>query len=127
MALIQSQEEPEAISGRLSSTNAPPQASISVQASESITPVSTVGMHLSRERDARKQRQFSMYMNRKRFALPERGLQPLGKRPVTQHRPPGPSADAGKVSLRVSPHRLERMRSALMLKAQNPMICLIVR
>ena len=127
MALLQSQEELKAISGHLFSTNAPPQASISVQVSDSITPVSTVGMHRIREDDARRQQQFSMYMNKKRFAQPEWGLQPLGERPVTQHRPPGLSADAGNVSLIVSPQRVEGLRSALMLKAQYAMMCSIVR
>ena len=58
-----------------------------------------------------------MYMNKKRFALPERGLIPLGKRPVTQQSAPGLADDAGDVGFRAAHLRLEGLRSALMLQA----------
>ena len=117
MALIQPQEELQAISGRISNTEAPPSALMSLEVLHPMEPVSMEGMHRVEEGDGRKQRQFSMYMNKKRFALPGGGLIPLGKHPVTQHTAPGLSDD-GEMEIRAALPRLRGLRFDAMLKAQ---------
>ena len=126
MALIQPQEELEANSGRHSNTKAPPSAFMSLEMFNPMEPVSTEGIHRMEEGDGRKQRQFSMYMNKKRFALPGVGSTPLGKRPVTQHTAPGLSDDL-KMGIRAAPPHLRGLRFAAMLKAPNFIMCSMQR
>ena len=121
MALIQPEEELKAISGRFDNAEAPPLALMSLETFNSMGPVSTDGRPRIEEGDGRKQRQFSMYMNRKRYALPEGGLIPLGKCPVKGHTAPGLSDDR-KMGVRAAPLRLRGLRSAAMQKALHCMM-----
>ena len=122
MTPIQPQKEPEALSGRVFNIKAPPSALMSLEVFNATEPVSTARLHRVEEDDGRQQRQFSMYMNKKRVALPEGGLTPLGKRSVTQHTAPGLCVD-GKMGSRAAPPRLRGFRFAAMLKIPNFLMC----
>ena len=126
MALTQPQEEPEAVSGSVPNMKASPSALMSLEGFDAMEPVSTEGVHRIEEDDGRQQRQFSMYMNKKRFALPEGGLIPLGKRSVTQHTAPGLCVD-GKMGIKAAPLRLRGLRFAAMLKIPIFLMCSIKR
>ena len=126
MAQIQPQEEPEAVCGRVSNIKAPPSALMSLEEFNAMEPVFTEVVHRIEEDDGRQQRQFSMYMNKKRFALPEGGLIPLGKRSVTQHEAPGLCVD-GKMGIRAAPLRLRGLRFAAMLKMPTFLMCSMKR
>ena len=126
LALIQPQEEPEAVSGRVCNIKAPPSALMSLEGFNAMDPVSTEGVHRIEGDDGRQQRQFSMYMNKKRFALPKGGFIPLGKRSVIQHTAPGLCVD-GKMGIRAAPPRLQGLRFAAMLKIPTLLMCSIKR
>ena len=126
MALIQPQEEPEAASGRVLDIKAPSSALSSLKGLNAMGPVFTEGVHRIEEDDGRQQRQFSMYMNKKRFALPEGGLIPLGKRSATQHTAPGLCVDR-KMGIRAAPPRVRGLHFAAMMRIPIFLICSIKR